>query len=98
MEKEIGGYAMNKEILNKAFEEIEDFADKLGENCYDAILEDDNTTYDIAKGIITVFSNFCNTEKEFEIADLMLIAVCGYGFETLVKRIKELYEEGYVWG
>lgn len=88
---------MNKEILNKAYAEIENFRDKLGENFYDAIQEDDNSTYEMAKGIISVFSGQCNTKNEFEIADAMLIAICGYSFETLVERIKKLDAEGYVW-
>lgn len=88
---------MNKEILNKAYAEIENFRDKLGENFYDAIQEDDNSTYEMAKGIISIFSSQCNTKNEFEIADAMLIAICGYSFETLVERIKKLDAEGYVW-
>lgn len=88
---------MNKEILNSAYVEIDNFRDKLGEVFFDAIMEDDNFTYEMAKGIISVFSSQCNTKKEFEIADAMLIAVCGYSFETLVKRIKERDEQGYTW-
>lgn len=88
---------MNKETLNQAYAEISNFRDKLGENFYDAIQEDDNSTYEMAIGIIDVFSSQCNTKKEFEIADAMLEAVCGYSFETLVERIKELDTEGYVW-
>lgn len=88
---------MNKETLNKAYAEIEHFRDKLGENFYDAIQEDDNSTYEMAKGIISVFSSMCNSEKEFDIANAMLIAICGYSFETLVERIKKLDAEGYVW-
>ncbi|MBD5534552.1 MAG: hypothetical protein HDQ99_02610 [Lachnospiraceae bacterium] len=88
---------MNKEILNKAYAEINNFRDKLGENFYDAIQEDDNSTYEMAKGIISVFSSQCNTKKDFDIADAMLMAICGYSFETLVERIKELDEMGYQW-
>lgn len=86
---------MNKEILNKAYAEISNFRAKFGENFYDAIQEDDNSTYEMAKGIISVFSSQCNTKKDFEIADAMLMAICGYNFETLVERVKELDEEGY---
>ena len=88
---------MNKETLNKAYAEIDNFRDKFGENFYDAIQEVDNSTYEMAKGIISVFSSQCSTKKDFEIADAMLMAICGYSFETLVERIKKLDEEGFQW-
>lgn len=88
---------MNKETLNSAYAEINNFRDKLGETFFNAVMEDDNTTYEMAKGIISVFSSQCNTKKEFEVANSMLIAVCGYSFETLVDKIKERDEQGYTW-
>ena len=88
---------MNKEILSTAYTEIENFRDKFGEKVYDAIQEDGNSTYEMAKGIISVFSSQCNTKKDFEIADTMLMAICGYRFESLIERIKELDGEGYQW-
>lgn len=88
---------MNKDILNKAYAEINNFQDKFGENLYDAIQEDDNSTYEMAREIISVFSSQCNTKRDFEVADAMLMAICGYSFKTLVERIKELDEEGYQW-
>lgn len=88
---------MDKETLNIAYAEIENFRDKFGETFYDAIQEDDNTTYEMAKGIISVFSSQCNTKKEYEIADAMLMAICGYSFETLVKRIKERDQNDFLW-
>lgn len=87
---------MNKEILNSAYVEINNFRNKLGETFFDAVMEDDNTTYEMAKSIIATFSN-CNSKKEFEAANSMLIAVCGYSFETLIGRIKERDEQGYAW-
>ena len=88
---------MNKEILNKAYSEIENFRDKFGETFYDAVQEEDNTTYEMSKGIISVFSSQCNTKKEFEIANAMLIAICGYSFETLVEKINERDKNNYLW-
>lgn len=79
---------MNKEILSSAYTDVDNFIDKLGETFFDAVMEDDNTTYEMAKSIIVTF-NKCNSKKEFEVANNMLIAVCGYSFETLVERIKE---------
>ena len=87
---------MNRCKLNEAFEEIHNFKDKLGENFFDAIMEDDNSTYEMAHGIISAFNN-CETEREFEIANDMLTGCCGYGFEMLVDRIKEQDKENHQW-
>ena len=77
---------MNKEVLNAAYVEIPDFKNKLGENFFDAVMEEDNSSYEMAKGIVSVFSN-CTTKRDFEVADDMLMAICGYSFESLVERI-----------
>lgn len=88
---------MNKTTLNTAYAEINNFKDKLGEVFWDAMTEDDNTTYDMAKGIVAVFAN-CSSKKEFEAADDMLAAVCGYNMESLIQIIKERdAEEGHIW-
>lgn len=87
---------MNKEILNKAYTEIDNFRDKLGEVFFDAVMEEDNTTYEMAKSIIAVFDS-CETEEQFKIADGMLTAICGWKFETLVSQINERDEAGYTW-
>lgn len=87
---------MNKEILNAACVQIDNFEEKLGQASFGAIMEQDNTTYEMAKSIITVFSN-CNSQKEFEAANNMLIAISGYGFETLIEQIKEQDKQGYIW-
>lgn len=79
------------------YAEIESFQDKLGETFYDAIQEDDNTTYEMAKGIIHVFNEKCSTEEEFAVADAMLTAVCGYSAKELTDRIKERDKTGYKW-
>ena len=87
---------MNKETLNAAYADISNFRDKLGETFFDAVMEDDNFTCEMARGIISTFSN-CNSKKEFEVANNMLVAICGYSFETLVERIKERDEQNYIW-
>lgn len=87
---------MNKEVLNSAYAEIDNFRDKLGEVFFDAVMEEDNSTYEMSKSIIATFSN-CNSKKEFEAANSMLMAVCGYSFETLVQRIKERDRKGFCW-
>lgn len=79
-------------IIASAEKEIENFEDKLGENFYDAIQEDDNLTIDMAGGILHAFSD-CKTEREFQIANNMLTGACGYGIKTLIERIKELDED-----
>lgn len=87
---------MNKEAINTAYAEIGNFRDKLGETFFDAVMEDDNTTYEMTRGIIGTFGN-CQTDREFEIADQMLSGICGYNFESLVERIKERDASGYAW-
>ena len=87
---------MDRETLNSAYVEIDNFRNKLGETFFDAVMEEDNFTYEMAKGIISTFSS-CNSKKEFEAANNMLIAICGYSFETLVERIKERDKQDYSW-
>lgn len=87
---------MNQKSFQIAREKITNFTDKLGENFFDAIMEDDNSTYDMGRGIVSAFSD-CRTEREFEVANNMLMATCGYSFETLVERIEELDESGHLW-
>lgn len=84
-----------KGFFTKA-DEIQDFKDKLGEMVLDAVMEDDNSCYEMAKGIFGTFEN-CQTDREFEIAEQMLIAICGYSLESLVEKIQERDREGYVW-
>lgn len=88
---------MNKNDFNIAYTEIERFRDKLGETFYDAVQEGDNTTYEMAKGIISVFNEKCSTKEEFAAADAMLTAVCGYNIEELIGRINERNRVGYQW-
>jgi hypothetical protein len=88
---------MNRvDLLNNSYGEIDNFRDKLGETFFDTFMEDDNYTYEIAKGIINVFS-CCKTESEVEIADKMLIAICGYCLETLINRIKARDKDDWCW-
>lgn len=84
------------ERLNNACKETENFRAKLGETFYDAVQEDDNYTYEMAKGIIYVFDT-CKTERDIEIADKMLIAICGYCLDTLIDRIEERDAIDYYW-
>lgn len=63
------------------------FNETLGNAFYEAFMEDDNTFYEIGKSIIHVF-DMCETERDVEFADRMLIAVCGYGINTLMNRIE----------
>lgn len=88
---------MYKDDLSAAYEEIEDFRDKLGETFFDVFQEEDNTTYEMAKGIIRVFSETCSTENEFNVADAMLTAVCGYTLSSLLEKIRERDKNGYPW-
>lgn len=84
------------EILNNAYMEIENFRSKFGETFNDAYQEDDNYTYEISKSIIGVF-DMCETERDVEIADRMLIATCGYCLESLINRIEQRDNDDYEW-
>lgn len=89
--------SMNKELMNKVTAEIENFRGKLGEVVLDVIMEDSNSSLDMAKGILRTFTT-CNTQREFEIANDMLTGICGYSFETLIERIRELdRDENHCW-
>ena len=76
------------ERLNKKYKLFAYFDEDLGNVLYEAFMEEDNTFYEIGKSIIHVF-NMCETERDVEIADRMLIAICGYGIETLMNRTEE---------
>jgi len=84
------------QLIDNAYAEIDDFRLKLGEIAFDAIMEEDNFTYDMAKGIISTFE-LCTTEREYDIANMMLTGICGYGLETLLNRIRERDKQGYFW-
>lgn len=88
---------MNKESINKDYCEIESFRDKFGEVFYDAVQEEDNTTYEMSKSILSVLCGSCENERDYEIANAMLIVICGYSYETLVSRIKERDENDFPW-
>ena len=72
--------------LNEFDDKIEEFDVKLGSAVYEAFMEDGNFFNDIGSAIVSTF-NACKTESEVEIADRMLIAICGYGIETLLNII-----------
>lgn len=87
---------MNKEKFNEAYMEIDDFRDKLGETFFDFFNEEDNSTYEIAKSIIAVIDT-CETERDFEIADRMVTAICGYCLESIIDKIKRRDAVGHCW-
>lgn len=89
--------------LKRYTEEIEDFSDKLGEEILDAMYEDDNFSSDMGKYTLREFL-MCETDREVEIANAMLIAITGWSLETLLTRTLwkqaqqmaiEEYEENY---
>ena len=86
---------MNRETLNKAYAEIYEFRDKLGEVLVDVTMGD-NPGLEMAKSVIGTFYS-CRTKEEFEIADEMLAAVCGWKFDKLVRMIKERDSDGFAW-
>ena len=87
---------MTKEILDSTYE-IDNFRDKLGEVFLDAFMEDDNSLYEISKSIIKAFEKHYESPEELGAANDMLIAICGYSFEELIKRVEKRDLEGYEW-
>lgn len=78
--------------FNQAIEQVDNLREELGNAIYDAFQEEDNYPHEIAKHVINTFF-MCQTEQEFEIADSMLTAVCGWNFETLINKIQQQYLE-----
>lgn len=76
-----------KDVVNQ-IQDMDDAVDKLADVTVDAIYEDDNSGYEMAKGILNTFAD-CETEKEYKIANDMLISICGYSIETLLSKMKE---------
>ena len=63
------------------------FDEELGNEVYEAYMEDDNSMYEVGNGIISTF-NACETGREAEIADRMLAAICGYKIGSLLNRME----------
>lgn len=88
---------MTREELDRVSSEIEDFRDKLGEVIVDALFDDENTSLDIVKSVLGCFDT-CQTDREFEIAERMLTAVCSWNMDTLVNTIRERDNDpDFVW-
>lgn len=80
----------------KEIEKIEYFRDKLGEVIVDSFNEIDNSSYEIAKSVVSTFAG-CKTESEFKAANNMLSAICGYNIESLIQEINNRDNKGYLW-
>ena len=87
---------VHKVILRSACAQIDCLKDKLGEVLVDAFSEEDNSGYEMAKGVMSTLES-CSTQKEFDAANNMLMAICGYSIESLVERIRERDEQGFSW-
>lgn len=80
--------------IKNAVEQIQSMdhaIEKLADVTVPAIYEDNDNNrygYEMAKGILNTFAD-CETEKEFKIANDMLISICGYSIETLLSKMKE---------
>lgn len=73
-------------ILKEELKDVD--REELGNVIYEAFMEDDNLFCDIGGAVIYTF-NVCETEKEKEIANRMLAAICGYRIETLLNRMED---------
>ena len=84
---------MTKEEFKKFVnEKMDDPRQSLGDVIYDAIEEDDNSSYTMGKYAVNEFLGF-KTKKEFEAGEKILIAITGYGLDTLVERVLEKEEK-----
>ena len=71
-------------------------SNKLGEVLVDELMSDNTSSSYMGLSIMRALLA-CKTEQEFEIADRMLTAVCGWGIDTLMEKIKKRDENNYVW-
>lgn len=88
---------MKLENVKKELMDTEHICDKLGETIYDMIQGEDNSTYEMGKSVYDVFARLCTTEEQKIVANRMLIAICGWSIETVLKKIQERDENGYTW-
>ena len=86
----------SQEQLQEKCQKIDNFTDKLGETFFDAIMEEDNSTYEMARSILRVLQG-CETEEQYNIADSMVTAICGYCIDSLIDKIEERDADGYCW-
>lgn len=60
--------------------------DDIGDVIVEAIYEGGDSAAEIGKYVDLVFDD-CKTEAEFKIANAMLVAITGWGIETLLNRM-----------
>lgn len=77
-------------------EKIDNIRDKLGETIYDCIQEDGNFTTDIGKSVLNCILD-CNSQNDLDRMDEMLTAISGYSLDSVLNRIAERDESGYIW-
>lgn len=69
--------------------------DKLGQTIY-SFSEDVGTPYDMGKGFYNALME-CQTQRELDIVEDLLIAVCGNNLTIVINKIKERDKSGYAW-
>lgn len=75
---------------------IDDFNDKIGEIVYDEINDAGNSTYEIGRSLSYLIRS-CETERELDLVDRAVVAICGWSIDTLIDMIEERDKENYVW-
>ena len=76
------------ERVIRRFENISSLANKLGEITYYAVLEEDNFPEKIGEAIASLVSS-CELERDYDIINKVIVAICGYSIPTLLDRIVE---------
>lgn len=84
---------MSKEKFNMFLEKLDDECQSIGDAVYDAIEEEDNSSYEMGRGIVRAFRGF-ETQKEMDAAEAVLIAITGYGLDSIMDNAIELEKEG----
>ena len=82
------------EIQNE-INNIEYAVDKLGETI-NSFFEDVGTLYEMGKGFYNAFMD-CQTQRELDIVEDLLIAICGNDLNSVINEIKERDKSGYAW-
>lgn len=78
------------------YEEIDYLEEKVGETLFDFIMEEDNYTSDMGYALVSAI-RLCVSDRDFQIANSVLSACCGYDFNSIIEEVKSRDNAGYSW-
>lgn len=76
------------ERVKQHFNNVTSLSNKLGEITYYAVLEEDNFPEKIGEALESLISS-CKLERDYDIINKVIVAICGYSIPTLLERIDE---------